>query len=407
MKYFLLQIKKLIRALPIILIVALLLLSIVLTVLSQFSAYLKSEQEAKFKIAVVGNTNSRFFNFGMVALKTFDSSRFSIDIELTNEEAAKSQLLSGEISAYIVIPKNFIKNARKGKTVPVTYYTTASTIDISGLMRNEITNVISVLLKESQKGIFGEEQLLIENGYEELSDIKTDELSIKYIDFIVDRNKMYKTEITGVSYGVDLLHYLIIGQCVIFLCMLTIPFSVLLIRRDNGLVRLLSASGRGPLYSASLEYAAMLLSYILSLLILFFAVFVGSHFIDLNIISSTYIDFGSIWVYLLPIVAMICAFSFAIEEMSGNILSYVTGFFFISMGLCYISGCMYPLYALPPVLRKIAMFTPTGVAGRYISFCVTGDNTGRELAVIIIYTLLFIVIAALTRKHKAARGDGA
>ena len=168
MKYFLLQTKKLLRALPVILVVSFLLLSIMLAVLSQFSAFFKSEQESRFKIAVAGKPESRFFSLGMAALKTLDSSRFSIDIEFSSEEKAKKQLLGGEISAYLVIPDNFIKSMRKGKIVPVTYYTTASTIDISGLMRDEITNVISAILKETQKGVFGEERLLIENGYETL-----------------------------------------------------------------------------------------------------------------------------------------------------------------------------------------------------------------------------------------------
>ena len=118
------------------LLVSVLLLSIMLAVLTQFSAFFKSEQESKFKIAVVGNTHSRFFNLGIAALKTLDASRFSIDIELTEESKAKKQLLRGEISAYVVIPEKFIKYARRGKIIPVTYYTTASTIDISGLMRD-------------------------------------------------------------------------------------------------------------------------------------------------------------------------------------------------------------------------------------------------------------------------------
>ena len=407
MKYFLLQTKKLLKAVPVILIVNLLLLSIMLTVLSQFSAFFKSEQESKFKIAVAGNTNSRFFKIGMVALKTFDSSRFSIDIELTEEEKAKEQLLGGEISAYIVIPEKFIKNMRKGKIVPINYYTTASTIDISGLMRDEMTNVISALLKETQKGIFGEEKLLSENGYEELADIKSDELCIEYIDFIVDRNKMYKTEITGVSYGLDLLQHLFIGHAVIFICVLTIPFSVLLIRRDNGLINLLSASGKGSLYSAVSEYAAMFFSYMLSLGLLGAAVFAGGRLLNRDILPAIDIDYGRAWIYLLPVIVMICAFAFAIEEISGNILSNVTGFFFISMALCYVSGCMYPLYALPPVLQKISAFTPTGAARGYISLAVLGENSQTNLLVILLYTLLFLAAAVLTRKYKSTRGDGA
>ncbi len=396
-----------VKALPAILLVSVLLLSIVLTVLAQFSSFFKSEQESKFKVAVVGNTNSRFFSLGIASLKTFDASRFSIDIELTDEDEAKRQLLRGEISAYIVMPKNFIKYASEGKIIPVRYYTTASTIDISGLMRDEITNVVSVLLKETQKGIFGEEQLLIENGYADISDEETDELCIRYIDFIVDRNKMYKTEISGVSYGLDLLQHLMIGHTIIFLCVLTIPFSVLFIRRDNGLIKMLSASGRGPLYSVVAEYAAMLISLLLTLILSALVLLAGNRFLHFDPLPMSDMDPVDMGIALLPVIMMIVAFALAIEELSGNILANVTGFFFLSMGLCYISGCMYPLYALPPILQKAAAFTPTGVCRGFLSLTVTGESAGRQLTAILLYTLLFLSVAVLTRTYKSARGDGA
>ncbi len=405
MKYFLLQLKKLSKVLPFVLVVSFLLSSIVLMVLSQFSAVFQSEQEAKFKVAVVGNTNSRLFNFGIVALKTLDSSRFSVDIELTDEQTAKEQLLGGEISAYIVIPENFIRFARQGKIIPVTYCTTASTIDISGLMRDEITKVISVFLKESQKGIFGEERLLIENGYADLSILKTDELSFKYMDYIVDRTKMYKTEITGVSYGLDLTEHLMIGHTIIFICVLIIPFTCMLTRRNNGLIKLLSAAGKGSLYSTLSEYAALFCAYMCTLSILGATLIFSSRFFNYDVFWNTGIDFGEAALCLVPIVAMVCAFALAVEELSGNILSNVTGFFFISMALCYISGCMYPLYALPPTLQKLAALTPTGASRAYIALSVTGDNTRAALMTVIVYTLLFLTLAVQTRKHKLSRGD--
>ena len=405
MKYFWLQLKKLARAIPLVLIVSFLLVSVVMMVLSQFSAFYESEQESRFKVAIVGNTNSRVFHLGVAALTTLDSSRFSIDVELTDEKTAKEQLLGGEISAYVVIPEKFVKYARKGKIIPVTYYTTASTIDISGLMRDEITKVISVFLKESQKGVFGEERLLIENGYEDLADPKTDDLSFQYIDYIVGRTAMYRTKITGVSYGLDLIEHLTIGHAVVFIFVLVIPFTCMLTRKNNGLIKLLSAAGKGSSFSALSEYAALLCAYICTLILLGLAFVLAKNFLNFDIFPKSGVDLGEGALRLLPIVAMVCAFAFAIEELTGNILSNVTGFFFLSMALCYVSGCMYPLYALPSSLQKVASFTPTGAARAYIALSVTGDSSHTALITVILYILLFLAIAVQTRKHKLSRGD--
>lgn len=406
MKYFWLQIKKLIRILPFSLIIASLLLVMALTVFSQFSSFVKSENESRFKIAVVGQTNSRFFNIGMSALKTLDTSRLSIDIELTDEQTAKEHLLTGQISAYVVIPKGFIKAAQYGKIIPISYYTTASTVDISAIMRDEITDVVSVLLKESQKGVFGEELLLSENGYKEIAVKEINELNIEYIDFIVNRTKMYKTDITGVSYGLDLIKHLFIGYTVIFLCVSVIPVICLTVRRDNSILKMLCAKGNGVVFSALLEFAAVLLVFLSTLLLLILGLFSAKHFLNLSADLYLGIDPGRIIIFALPVAVMVCAFAFLIFESAGNIISAVTGYFFSSIAFCYISGCMYPLYSLPAVLQKISAFTPTGAARAYISLSVTGNNSVAALITVFAYIFLFLSTAVLIRKHKLTGGEG-
>lgn len=407
MKYFYLQLKKLSKVLPFAVIVSFILIFVVLTVLAQFSAIFKSEQDAKFTVAVAGDTNSRLFNFGIIALKTLDSSRMSIEIIEEDKDSAKRQLLNGEISAYAVIPKDFFKYARHGEIIPITYCTTASTVDISGIMRDEITKVLASSLKEAQKGAFGEEQLLIENGYEDIYDIKSDELAFKYVDFIIDRSKMYKTEIIGASYGLDLVENLTVGQIIIFLCVLVIPFCAMLTRRDNGILKALSSKSKGPFYSAFCEYFATFFTVIITLIIIGILSFILSSFFKFDIFSESAIDFSKIALCLVPVVAMICAFAFVLEELSGNILSCVLGSFFIFTGLSYISGCIYPLYALPPVLQKIAAFTPTGLSRSYLCLTLQNENCVSEIICIFIYTLLFFFGAVIVRKYKVLKGDGA
>lgn len=404
MKYFYLQIKKLLKILPFTVIVSTVLLFLAITVFSQFSYALKSEDNARFKIAVVGNTKSRFFNIGIAALKTLDSSRFAVDIELADEETAREELIRGDISAYVVVPKGFVKAAQYGKIIPISYYTTSSTIDVSALMRDEITKVVSVFLKESQKGVFGEEKLLSENGYKDIAIDEINDLNIKYIDFIIDRTKMYKTEITGVSYGLDLINHLFIGYFVIFLCVSVIPVCCLHIRRDNSMLKVIKSSGGGIVYTVFYEFAATLLIFITSLLavlaILFTLIRLGALTLpDIGINMRQFI------ISALPVALTVCAFAFFIFEVSGNIISAVTGFFFASMFLCYITGCMYPLYSLPPLFQKIAAFMPSGAARAYISKSVLGQNAETALFTLLLYSLLFITACVIIRNSKILKGE--
>ena len=391
--------------LPFTVIVSAVLLLIAVTVFSQFAFMLKSDSEAMFKVDVVSNTKSRLFNLGVTALKTLDSSRITVDIELTDEQTAREHLLRGETSAYVVMPKGFMKAARRGKILPISYYTTTSTVDISALVRDDITEVISVLLKESQKGVFGEEALLNENGYEDIAVEETNKLDIEYIDFIIDRSKMYKTEITGVSYGLDLINHLFIGYTVIFLCVSVIPLCVLFVRRDNSMLRLLSSSGKGCAYTVLCEFAAFFLVFLSSMAVVLAGFYTLNQFTDYIRLPDTVTDVRQFILAALPVAFTVCAFAFFVAEISGNIISAVTGYFFSAMGLCFVTGCMYPLYALPLSLQKISEFTPTGAARAYISLSVTGQETSAAFFVLAAYSIVFLSATVLVRRHKLQRGE--
>ena len=405
MKYFLLEWKRLLKMLVFLLLIAALLMSISLVVFQQFSYFLKSDRDSKITISVVGNTDSRLFTAGIMALKTMDSSRFSMDLQLTDEETAKKQLRNGEISAYVVIPEGFTKAARQGEILPICYYTTTSTVDVSALLRDEMTKVIEVVLKESQKGVFGGEQMLAENGYQSIALTKANFLNIQYIDFIIERARMYKTDITGVSYGLDLMQHLFIGITILLLCVLVIPLVCLLVRRDNSMLRFLRAAGCGSVRTALSEFFAMVLVFLPALGILAGCVTVLNRFLPLAQMADVGFDLSIFARSLIPVSVLVCAFAFAVTELSGNMLSAVTGFFFFSMGLCYISGCMYPLYALPPILQQIAAFTPTGAARAFVSLSVTQLDAGLPAAVIAGWTVLFLVLAAVAREHKLSKGE--
>ena len=405
MKYFSLQVKRLLRILPFTVFISAVLLYIAVTVFSLFSFMIKSENETRFKVDVVSNTKSRLFNTGIAALKTLDSSNISIDVELTDEETAKKHLMDGYSSAYVVVPKGFAKAAREGRMLPVSYYTTTSTVDISALVRDDITEVVSVLLRESQKGVFAKEALLYDNGYGDIAKEEANKLDIEYIDFIIDRSKIYKTEITGVSYGLDLISHLFIGYTVIFLCVTVIPLVVLFVRRDNSMLKMLSSANKGSVYTVLCEFSALLLVFLVSLTVVVSGFYLLNRFAGLIKLPEISIDIRQIILAALPAAVCICAFAFFVFETAGNIVSAVTGFFFSAMGLCYITGCMYPLYALPLSLQKISAFTPTGAARAYISLSATGQSGFAALCTLTAYTVLFLSAAVLIRHRRLLKGE--
>ncbi|MBR3289235.1 MAG: ABC transporter permease [Clostridia bacterium] len=406
MKYSLLHAKKLIRMLPFTLALAVVFLLIASIVFSTAADFVKNEQLAKFGIDVVGESDSRFFKTGLLALQTLDASNISIDMKLTDEETAKNDLRTGQVSAYVVIPEGFMQASGRGEIMPIAYYTTASTVDISALMRDEVTVAIATVLKYSQKAIFGEEALLRGNGYASIAVREINELDLVYIDFIMDRDHLYRTEITGISHGLNSIQHLFLGLIVVLLCVAVIPLACLHMRRDNSMLKMLKSAGKGAAVTVCGEYAAMLAVFLSVMGLLVLGGMLIGRFVDLSGFFDVGIDLTPAVACVFPITVMVCAFAFLLFEMASSLISAVTGFFFVSFGLCYISGCMYPVYALPLTLQHIAGVTPTGIAREYLFSAVTGGKTALPLLGLALYTLLFVAVSILIRRRQLARGEG-
>ena len=406
MKYAWLQCKKLIRILPFTVIIILIFLLIASLVFSTAADFVNNEQAARFKADIVGESDSQFFNTGLTALKALDSSNVSITWEKADEETARNDLLTGRVAAYVVIPEGFMEAAGRGEILPITYYTTASTVDVSALMREEITEAISTVLKYSQKGIFGEEQLLLDHGYRSIVAEEVDELNYEYVGFILGRDQMYQTEITGESHGLNGVQHLFLGMLIVMLCIAMIPISCLHMRRDNSMLKMIASSGKGAAYSALAEYGAMLAVLLSGVLIVIASVAVLARFMDLSGFLRVGVNLKAAAICVFPIAVMICAFAFLIFEAAGNLISAVTGYFFCTFGLCYISGCMYPVYALPRILQTIASFTPTGVAREYLFLSVTGGNAIGSLIGVFLYAAGFLALSVFLRRFQLSKGEG-
>ena len=341
---------------------------------------------------------------GITAVQTLDASRFSIEVvAVEDKDTAAKKLRVGEISAYIVVPEGFTRAINRGKILPLDYYTTESFMDVSAIMKNEITEVISTYLKESQRGVFAAERLLNENGYEKISNREMNNLAIGYADLILDRSKLYVTEITGYSFGLSLVDYIAIGLSVTFICVFAIPFACLFSRKDNAFIKTLRAKGTGAFKQVFAEYSAMLSVYVSVLATIFICLAAFGSELP-GILSGVSVITSALRVC--AVAATVCSLAFLVFEISGNIITAVTGYFFISFALCYISGCVYPITALPDTLQKAADFLPTGAARVYLSKGVSGEDTLPYFAVLSAFTALFLCLSVLARRRKLGREEG-
>ena len=406
MKYFSLQCKRAFKLLPFVLPIAALLIASVSVLLVKWTSTDQAGKTRKFKIGIVGGADSAFYEWGFAAIQSIDASRYSLVMETMEEPEAKRELLKGNLNAYVVIPKNFLEHAREGRIATIPYYTTVGSKGLGSILKDEFTAVISDVLEESQKGVYGLYDALDEHESRQLAEEETDELSLRYTDYILNRTDIYKMEEAGVYAGLTLFEYLLSGFSVLLICVFLVPFASLYIKRDISFYKILASGRQKPARQVLSEYGALLCAVLAVFLITTLSA--GILYNAFGSALSVTADFhvGGLILCMFPVIALLCAFAFMVFEFSGNLISGVVVYFFLFVFLSYFSGCAYPVYILPDVLQRVAGFLPMGAARNLIASGMIGEFSLSGFLTVLSMTALFLLIALLTRYRKLnGKGD--
>lgn len=401
-KYFYLQVKRVAKILPLVLAVAVALLVGLAAVLSGVLTMLdNSEDQKHFAIAVTGDTDNDYINWGITAMQSFDETRFSVDFVEMTESEAKKALGKREIAAYVVLPENFVKKALSGEIEPITYVTSAGMEGVTSLFKKEITALVTDMVIYSQKGAYGLGDALYDSGLGKLSHKHINNISLEYADLIFQRNELYSVSEVGVSDGLSTPEYYICAIAVMLFVLIGLPFAAIYIKKDYAFNRLLLSRGYSCRLQLGCEYGAHLAAMFLLAAVMMLAVAVAAGFISETVSSDLFAQvLGSFAVKIIPVIIMLSAFNIMMFELSSNLVSGLLLHFFSAISLCYVSGCMYPIYAFPKVIKALAAFLPTGIARSYLATCFTFDSSLYGLIGLLLYAVAFYGFALFLRFRK-------
>ena len=394
-KYLYLQCKRIFRYLPGAALVVLVLLGGLLAGFSLMTGEAaQSEDNQKYKVAISGDTEDSFLQMGLTALQTFDSTRMSMEILQMDEQAAADALTRGQIVAYVVIPENFVEQAMRGENLTMRFVSTTGASGMASMMKEEITKVVALLMLEAQKGYFGLEDGLRDQN---LPVSLAYDLPVEYVEQILLRDRVYSLEELGISDRLGLEGYLLCGLSVLFLMLCCLPFAPLMIRPDPALGRMLAAKGKKPWVQTLCDFAAYLAALALILLIV---LVLGA------VLKPDAIEFGALLSRAIPVLVLAAAFSFMLYSLSGDLISGVLLQFFVTVAMCFVSGCMYPVYFFPESVQKIAAWLPAGVARAQLSGYFTGSQPEYSAIVLWAYCAVFFAVGAAGRIGSIRRKQG-
>ena len=182
-----------------------------------------------------------------------------------------------------------------------------------------------------------------------------------------------------------------------------LPYAVLYCRRDNSLTALLSSRGVSCFKILLSEYISHLASLACLLAVIFGAVAVADGLLGLEFFKNTE---GCPFLYVMPAVIMLSAFYLMIFELSSGVISGVLTHFFLSLSLCYISGCFYPIHSFPAAVQKLSALLPTGLAREQLAGFFTGESGIAPTLFVLLYAAAFFAVTLLAKRIRLMSRTG-
>ena len=390
-KYFCVQLKRLLRLfLPVLLVAAILFGCLMVAYNAVTSMSEESKVTTKYQIGVVGTASDFYLQMGLKAMNSIDSSRFSIELVEMEEKAAEEAMSKGTIAAFMVFPEGFLDAAFHGEIMPLKFVCAAGSVSIVSIIKDEFTQMLEIMLLESQKGIYGSGDAMNSLG---LSGSKVvNDISIAYAEFVFSRGNMYRASTLEAFDGLGLEGYLVTGLCIVLFLLICLTFAPMMIRRDHALGRMLCARGHGVIAQSLCDFGV----YLLGLLLI--AAVVLAYLVLLMQAKVT----AAMLLQALPALLMLGAMSFLMYELASDLVTGVLLQFFAALVLCFITGCLYPITFFPDAVQKLAAFLPTGIARAQIANCMLQTHDAANTVGALVYAAAFLTIAVLIRRFKTA-----
>lgn len=384
-KFFYLQSKRLWRIFPYAALTLAVLFGCLLlgyTIISDQQA--QKAENNKVAIGIVGSTEDPLLQMGLSALSQFDSSGLSSEMVPMTEKAAKKALSRGSIAAYAVIPPEFMEEIRYGNVVPIKYVTNVGASTLATIFQQEVTQVISQILLDAQKGVYGMHDAVRDAG--ETLDGQMSEMPLQYTTYVISRENTLLVSDLGISDGLGLMEYLLCGFCVVFLFLSCLPYAPMLISKDSALERMLAARGRAPFGQTICTFLAYYLCLFatVALVLLLSCLVLPAHALQLLSMMPAMMVVGF----------MVSGLSYMLYCLSSDLIGGILVQFFTTLGLCFISGCLYPVYFFPTKVQLFANYLPTGAARSMLAGAFTKQISWSAFGLLLGYGVCFFLIGS-------------
>jgi hypothetical protein len=350
------------------------------------------EEEQKINVGIVGDPKDSYIGMGITALDRLDSSRYSIEFVKLSEKEAKQNLEKSQIAGYIIITDEFLEALGRGEHEKLKFVSRYNP-GLADSILKEITNVVSVTLFNSERAIYAMQDFVIEKNEPGLNDITVD-MNKVFINNVFSRNKMYDIQVMDYYRELDVKSYYISAMFALFITLSGIGLSLLLIKRDMELYKILESKGFSFVYQVITEFLVAFI-YMCMSLVLPFAVLVLLYNFDYMDVEPLSLLMAS-----LPLVAVMTSIYQLLYELISDLIAAISTSFVFMLSMAYLSGVFYPANFFTDRLKVLIEFLPINLGLEVMRGLFLSEPESKGILLLLCYTLVDVILSIVIRRMR-------
>ena len=396
---FRLEIKRLIKMLPMIVLETLLFGVIVLGAGVYATRALYSDKAVgEIKVGIAADSEESMTRMLINFVQSMDSLKESTSFSIVSEEEARRQVEKGEVYAAIIVPEGIIESIISGENLPATILLGNSYNRMETETFAQLTRSGAKLLSVAQAGIYAADTFCIENGMQDQIQQTEDYLNEIYLDYAFGRTSVFHAKEVNAIKGVGLTDYYGISLLLAFLSLAGLSIGrwvQIKIGERQRMLRVwgISTGGQYVIETGAFTVVFALLGMSISLPVYFFLIrYTGSSF-----------KLAASWIFLIIIWLVMGAFLRLLFQITGNSPGGIGVCFIILMAYMFASGVFIPSAFLPLWLERIGeLFLYKGWM-ESMAIILQGRFDGQIIIRLLTQLIIFLLAGALLAVIRSCR----
>lgn len=348
------------------------------------------KEDGKIKVGVVVPTEDTMTMAFVNTIGGMGEISSVCEFSMIPEQEGKEKLEQGEVSALLVIPEKILQKIYRNENTKMQVYTPEeSTLD-SALMQ-EFAETATSLVLTAKAGDFAAYNLYRKYGKEgSMKKVATD-MNGDYIRFVMRQETLFTDHPIMGREGMSDEERRIVSVIIMVLFLLGIPIVQLRTRQSAALLLQLARKGVSSAFSLVVDMVLISIS-LLVVLLTGAAVFIFALEMNLSIC------------FLLPCLVLnsLCGAAFFSMFCASNqgTAGSVLAIFFVSVIQFFLSGGIFPSYALPEECARVGEILPGGMMMDALYGGMFYGKWRSSVVGVVIYTLIFFLVSFLLKEQR-------